>query len=476
MTIAHTALTSTTQATTALAVNTAVSNMVTAITTHPGWTLYDSRTNLGSGAWNYWVLKNSSAYSGLPLDYYVIIAQSGTTALATVSEAYVGTTAATAVQTVTITGSPTGGTYTLKATSRTGSVSTSGTIAFNASAATLQTTLTGLATIGAGNATVTGSNGGPYTVTFGGTLANSYIPQLQLVTNSLTGGTSPSVAVADSTVGVFACEAYYMTQAGGNAGTMVLDSSARVPFPANMIGADPATGALSVWGSGNAINFLSGYGQFNTNVQSLAATTVFYTVTAYDDHLVFAFGTSAITVRYWYYGAATSLYASSATSDPVVLVTQNLSPASTTTFQASGGYTRMPASYASTTQANWVFTTLAAASGSYTHVGQVENQLANPSSTLSQTAPFLDVSQSNYQVSRFLLPLADPTVTGNTNSTVSISLRCALNNAVTSFNVPSGMALGDTIAFNGTYWQFLGGLSGTTQAAPYLYGDTGVAV
>jgi hypothetical protein len=56
---------------------------------------------------------------------------------------------------------------------------TTGTIAYNATSATVQTAVTGLSSVGAGNATVSGSTGGPYTVTFIGTLATS--------TNALTG-------------------------------------------------------------------------------------------------------------------------------------------------------------------------------------------------------------------------------------------------------------------------------------------------
>lgn len=61
--------------------------------------------------------------------------------------------------TVTIGGSPTGGTFTLTYAGQT----TSG-IAYNAAASAVQSALEALSTIGSGNATVTGSAGGPYTV------------------------------------------------------------------------------------------------------------------------------------------------------------------------------------------------------------------------------------------------------------------------------------------------------------------------
>jgi hypothetical protein len=92
------------------------------------------------------------------------------------------------VQTVTITGSPTGGTFTL-----TGGGGTTGTIAYNAASSTVQTAVR---TLG-GNfsaATATGSAGGPYTVTLNPGASGP--DPLALGTNSLTGGTSPSVTVA----------------------------------------------------------------------------------------------------------------------------------------------------------------------------------------------------------------------------------------------------------------------------------------
>ena len=92
------------------------------------------------------------------------------------------------VQVVTVTGSPTGGTFTL-----TGNNTVTGTIAYNASAATVQTAIRLLG--GDFNfATVSGSAGGPYTVTLNAGAAGP-LP-LALGTNALTGGTSPSVTVA----------------------------------------------------------------------------------------------------------------------------------------------------------------------------------------------------------------------------------------------------------------------------------------
>jgi hypothetical protein len=100
------------------------------------------------------------------------------------------------VQVVTITGSPTGGTYTLASTLADDPTAT---INYNATAATVKTKLEAI--LGEGNVEVTGSTGGPYTVTYVGDLAEENMPALTLDTNSLTGGTTPSVSITTGTAG-----------------------------------------------------------------------------------------------------------------------------------------------------------------------------------------------------------------------------------------------------------------------------------
>lgn len=130
-------------------------------------------------------------------------------------------------QTITVTGSPTGGTYTL-----TFGAQTTSTIAFDASAATVQAALQALSSIGAGNALVTGANGGPYTVEFAGTLAKAAQSLITLQTNSLTGGSSPSVTIARVKAGsgftiiatgftLFRCNARVVFAVAQPAGTVV---------------------------------------------------------------------------------------------------------------------------------------------------------------------------------------------------------------------------------------------------------------
>ncbi len=99
------------------------------------------------------------------------------------------------IQTVTITGAPTGGTFTLSYGGNTTSA-----LAYNATAAAVQTALQALASIGAGNALVSGSAGGPYTVRFTSTLGLSNVALMTAV-SSLTGGTSPSVVIVEAQAG-----------------------------------------------------------------------------------------------------------------------------------------------------------------------------------------------------------------------------------------------------------------------------------
>lgn len=99
------------------------------------------------------------------------------------------------VQTVTITGGPTGGTFTL-----TYDGETTGPIAYNASAATVAAALAALPNTAPSWGTVTGVNGGPYTVTFDADLGN--VPQMTGDGSGLTGGAGPAVAVATTTPGV----------------------------------------------------------------------------------------------------------------------------------------------------------------------------------------------------------------------------------------------------------------------------------
>jgi hypothetical protein len=101
------------------------------------------------------------------------------------------------VQTITVTGSPTGGTFTL-----TFSGQTTAAIAYNATASAVQTALEGLSNINPGDVVCAGGPlpGTPVTVTFGGQYDGQNVAQMT-ATASLTGGTSPDVTVTTTTSG-----------------------------------------------------------------------------------------------------------------------------------------------------------------------------------------------------------------------------------------------------------------------------------
>jgi hypothetical protein len=125
------------------------------------------------------------------------ILYTATDAVVVADAGYPGTGAPVAgtseVQTVTITGAPTGGTFTL-----TFSAQTTGTIPFDAVGATVQTSLNALPNLD--GVVVTGVAGGPYTVTFPADMGN--VAQMTGNGAGLTGGVAPAVGVVTATPGV----------------------------------------------------------------------------------------------------------------------------------------------------------------------------------------------------------------------------------------------------------------------------------
>lgn len=99
------------------------------------------------------------------------------------------------VQTLTVTGGPTGGTFTVTFDSQ-----TTAAIAYNATAAVVQAALEGLSNVNPGDVAVTGDAGGPYAVTFGGQYLGENVASLT-TTESFTGGTTPDITVATTTAG-----------------------------------------------------------------------------------------------------------------------------------------------------------------------------------------------------------------------------------------------------------------------------------
>lgn len=103
------------------------------------------------------------------------------------------------VQTLTVTGTPTGGTFRLTFNG----VETAN-IAYNAAAAAVQAALEAISSVGAGNVTCGGGAlpGTPVTITFTGALAAEPQNLITVTTAAFTGGTAPAGAVARTTTGV----------------------------------------------------------------------------------------------------------------------------------------------------------------------------------------------------------------------------------------------------------------------------------
>lgn len=97
-------------------------------------------------------------------------------------------------QTIQVTGTPSGGDFKLSVN---GEVTAA--IAYNADAAAVQAAIVALSNFAAGDVTVTGTT--TKTITFGGAYANVDVPTILLADNDLTGGSSPTVAIATTAPG-----------------------------------------------------------------------------------------------------------------------------------------------------------------------------------------------------------------------------------------------------------------------------------
>jgi len=106
-----------------------------------------------------------------------------------------------AVQTISVTGSPTGGTFKLNATKPGGSSTATASIAYNASASTVQAAL--ITIFGSGAVSCTGGSlpGTAVVCTFTGTAGYQPITLMTKNSTAFTGGSSPNVSVANTTIG-----------------------------------------------------------------------------------------------------------------------------------------------------------------------------------------------------------------------------------------------------------------------------------
>ncbi len=183
--------------------------------------------------------------------------RSTTIARGTLLGEYTGA-AANEVQTLTTSGTPTGGTFTLTFDGQTTSA-----LAYNATAAAVQAALEALSNIGSGNVLCAGGalpTG--ITITFRNDLGNLNVPAITS-TDSLTGGTSPATAIAQTTAGSGGPGTFGVYSNGGSGGLetakaiasydIITDGYGRVTF-----GNEVAAGQFAVKHR-NAPVFISGF-------------------------------------------------------------------------------------------------------------------------------------------------------------------------------------------------------------------------
>ncbi|HEY5315020.1 MAG TPA: hypothetical protein VIK18_20985, partial [Pirellulales bacterium] len=158
-------------------------------------------------------------------------------------------------QTITISGSPTGGTFTLTYNGQ-----TTGSIAYNAPAnsgtGNVQAALAALTNIGSGNISVSGNAGGPYTVEFQGTLAGTNTSQMTAAA-SLTGGSAPMVGVVTAQAGGIgqAISGPAATTGNTNALTLVVGQtqSATINAGATILALDGVNNSNGVYTAGGVL-------------------------------------------------------------------------------------------------------------------------------------------------------------------------------------------------------------------------------
>lgn len=150
-----------------------------------------------------------------------------------------GTTSQAEVQTLSITGTPTGGTFTLTFRGY-----TTAAIAYNAVATAVVSTFEALGTVGTGGVTATGGPlpGTPVAITFAGQLAGQSVP-LITATGSFTGGTTPTVSVARTTAGFgqFDAQVGWVDLGATKGGITVVRNNGEEAFDVDQIYADILT-------------------------------------------------------------------------------------------------------------------------------------------------------------------------------------------------------------------------------------------
>lgn len=144
------------------------------------------------------------------------------------------------IQTATVNGTPTGGTFRLALNGQ-----PTAAVAHNADGPTLQAALEALANVGAGNVGVSKASN-VFTITFQGALANQDVPLLTLFSNNLTGGSSPTVALATTQIGRAAGAQWGAYNDGLSNGLQVCRGFVRYPTEVGLNGVHAVNS--SIWG------------------------------------------------------------------------------------------------------------------------------------------------------------------------------------------------------------------------------------
>ena len=220
-----------------------------------------------------------------------------------------------AVQTLTVTGTPTGGGITLGFAGFTTSL-----IAFNASAAAVQAALEALPSIGTGNVTCSGGAlpGTPVVITFTGSLAASPVELITVVSSTLSGGSSPAATVANTTTGV---------RAGG---LKAWDGSLVSPPGVPTVSA--VSGGTGFGDGTNPIGYAVQVTFYNANGETVASQAAPVTVTSSNRTIrVGAYNSVAAGI------AGARYYVNGALAGQTAVSSGNIAQTDLTAFSASGG-------------------------------------------------------------------------------------------------------------------------------------------
>jgi hypothetical protein len=180
-------------------------------------------------------------------------------------------TAVNEVQTITITGTPTGGTFKLGFGDQ-----VTAAIAYNATAAAVQAALEAHSNIGTGN--VTGGGGAlpgtAVTATFVGALAGRNVPMLVVVSPALTGGTAPAVAITETTAGKQSGGFWKNYDNGASDGSEVARGLLRYPCETNPDGTVKSLSPDGFGGPTGAFVFTSGGDYLTSELTGIDAAGV----------------------------------------------------------------------------------------------------------------------------------------------------------------------------------------------------------